>query len=810
MVYRYSWVAGLAAILFAFTGLSGLLRPTNEGTAWQYVVLASLVLAATITWIALTYRAHPILVGILNLAALVVVIARVSAPETTNGLLPTRETLTTVVDQLDRAFSLIRTGIEPVQPIAGIVIVVAAVFWAVGVLLTWGLMRGHPYVALIPPLVLTLQFATMDRTNTGLLRMTFFLALVAASIVAVTTDERDQSAGRMSARTRRSTTPSKLAPSAAGLLGVTLFISVVAATSMSGMVPHDGVLPWRSATGIASDFYGGVAYNPFIGIKQSLVSQSNTPVFQAVITGDVPGDQVYFRLVTMETYNGGQFYADKPTVVDLETRPWEYEGNVFAGPVDEIQASIQIARLRMDWLPAPYVPTSFSGNPDILATTRVRQADGSLRLEGDLTYEGMQYTVDSAVPAPDIAVLATDEDGNLSPAFAFAATEQTVPDPVVVPAREEPADIDTYLQLPDDLDSGIARLARTRTANLTTNYEIGLALESWFHSQAFAYSTDIDPGHAASDLAAWLLDTESPNYHVGYCENFATAMAVMARTVGVPSRVVLGFTPGEPTSQDNVYVVRDRNAHAWVELWIPTQGWVRFDPTPRADGINPTAYETAEDELGFDLTEYLDVPTPEAIPQGTSVVRPPNFGDQLPTPDFGGPNSTGTGGGFNIAGWLKAVLPIALVALLVVGGIPATKWRQRRRRMQRLEDGDITAAWEDIVARLNDLGEAPSPAATPRQIATSVDTAMVPLAVAYGRAVYGPTASIRPEHVMTARMALEETRAKLSVTHTIPQRVLAAYRPASIVPLWARRAAGRLNRRNGNKNNGSANKNNGS
>ena len=70
-----------------------------------------------------------------------------------------------------------------------------------------------------------------------------------------------------------------------------------------------------------------------------------------------------------------------------------------------------------------------------------------------------------------------------------------------------------------------------------------------FHSDAFRYSVDIDPGHGASDLAAWLLDPESPNHRIGYCENFATAMAVMARTLGVPSRVVLGFTPGEPTAQ---------------------------------------------------------------------------------------------------------------------------------------------------------------------------------------------------------------------------------------------------------------------
>ena len=124
----------------------------------------------------------------------------------------------------------------------------------------------------------------------------------------------------------------KIAPAAAGLLGVSLTFSVFMTGAMSGLVPYDGVLPWRSATGLASDFYGGVAYNPFIGIQQSLVNGSNTPVFLAEITGDVPANQVYFRLVTMETYNGGQFFADRPVVTDLENRPWEDPDLAFAGP----------------------------------------------------------------------------------------------------------------------------------------------------------------------------------------------------------------------------------------------------------------------------------------------------------------------------------------------------------------------------------------------------------------------------------------------------------------------------------------------
>jgi transglutaminase-like putative cysteine protease len=803
MVYRYSWLAGAIALAFAFTGLSGLLRETRDGTRWQYIVIAALVLGATITWTALSYRAHPIFVVGLNLGALVIAISRIAAPETTRGLLPTGETLRVLRDQLERAFDLIRSGIEPVQPRPGLVIIVAVVFWVAGVLLTWGLMRGHPYVALVPPLVLALQFATMDRNRTGWLRIAIFLAIVAGSIVAITNDERDQAAGRMAGGGQWSRLRSKIAPAAAGLLGLSLAFSVFMTGAMAGLVPYDGVLPWRSATGLASDIYGGVAYNPFISIQQSLVNGSNTPVFLAEITGEVPANQVYFRLVTMETYNGGQFFADRPVVTDLENRPWEDPDQAFAGPTGRVNTTIQIERLRMDWLPQAYVPDSFSSNEDVARDVRVRQDDGSLRLDGNITYEGLTYTIESEIPQPDIAVLATDEDGELSPAFAYAADEQDVPDPVVVPARPEPPNVETYLQLPETLDPGIAEEARRQTENLTTNYEIGLALESWFHSDAFAYTTSIDPGHGATDLAAWLLDPTSPNHRRGYCENFATAMAVMARTLGVPSRVVLGFTPGEPTEQENVVIVLDRNAHAWVELWIPTQGWVRFDPTPRGDEVNPSTFGLAATELGFSLVSYLDVPAPEPLQFEGGPLRPPEFPqDEFPL-FVGGGAGDDESAGLSLPGWARTLLPVALILLIAGGAIPGLKWWRRRRRMKRLEEGDITAAWEDIISRLTDLGEKPSPAATPQQLAMSVDNAMVPLATVYGRSIYGPADSIESHHIETASQSLDQTRARLLTRHSLGQRVLAAYRPASIIPARARRAARWLrSSRNGFRQNG--------
>lgn len=793
MVFRHSWVAGAAALLFVLYQLNGLLRPSTGGPPWQLIVVAALVLGVAITWTALAYQLPTwVAIGI-NAAAAMIAVARVSAPETTFALLPTTETFAVLGVQLDQALEIVRNGIEPVIPVAGLVVLLLVLFWGVGFLFAWGLSTGHPYVALLPPLVIALQFATMDRQRTTALRAAIFLAVVAGCLVAITLDRRRQSAGRMVAMGAYGLPRSRLTRSSTGLLAGIIVAAVGTVGFLGSIVPADGVINWRSPTGLTGDFYGSISYNPFIGIKQSLVSNSNVPVFRARIQGDVPADQIYFSLLTMESYSGGQFSASRPEVVQLDEDDWQAPGHAFAGPVDTILTDIVIDRLRMEWLPAAQAAVDFASESPIESAVRVRRDDAALRFEGGLTNEGMYYQVRSEIPRPDVTALAVGEDGQLSPAFAQAAeADEAVPAPIVTTRREAPSDPDRFLDLPSDLDDGIAALAREQTRNLETPFEQAIALESWFRSPAFRYSIDIDPGHAASDLADWLLNPDpaaSPNYRRGYCENFATAMAVMARTLGIHSRVVLGFTPGTP-QPDGTIVVRDRNAHAWVELWMPAQGWVRFDPTPRGDQINPTTYEEIETALGFPLTSYLDVPDPEELP----VAVVPRGGIPLPDDPPGFPPIAGDsegGGGFELPGWITSLVPWIGAAIVLLGGIPLVKWRRRKRRVKRLRSGDISAAWEEIVSRLDDLGTPPSPADTPREVATKVDPVMAPLATVYARSLYGATATLPEDLVEVATKSLHQTEELLTTRHSRFERLRAEYRVGSILPGWWKR------RRNG-------------
>ncbi len=237
----------------------------------------------------------------------------------------------------------------------------------------------------------------------------------------------------------------------------------------------------------------------------------------------------------------------------------------------------------------------------------VRTLDNSLLLIDELTSSGMAYTVISEISTVDVAAVVSDTSGELTPIF-FAASDsaETIPAPQPAATRRElPYGAEGTLSVFNvDRASEISALADRIAGDGDSNLERGLLLEAWFHSDAFSYSDLYAMVYHGTDVASWLLDTESPNYRAGYVEQYTTAMAVMARTLGIPSRVVLGFAPGEQ-SIDGSVVVRDHNAHAWVELWIEEQGWLRFDPTPRSDGITEPTYVTLSDQLGFDLLPYL-------------------------------------------------------------------------------------------------------------------------------------------------------------------------------------------------------------
>jgi len=149
-----------------------------------------------------------------------------------------------------------------------------------------------------------------------------------------------------------------------------------------------------------------------------------------------------------------------------------------------------------------------------------------------------------------------------------------------------------YLQLPRKLDARIPEFARQITKNSQTPFDKALAIESYLRNR-FTYTLNLTGKPGDDPLAHFLFETRA-----GHCEYFASAMIIMLRTLGIPSREVNGFLPGEFNELGGDYIVRASDAHSWVEVYFPGADWQTFDPTPPAP----------ENDAGFltRLGKYID------------------------------------------------------------------------------------------------------------------------------------------------------------------------------------------------------------
>jgi len=162
------------------------------------------------------------------------------------------------------------------------------------------------------------------------------------------------------------------------------------------------------------------------------------------------------------------------------------------------------------------------------------------------------------------------------------------PDRLRMDRREYAVELGNYLQLPSDLDGRIADLAYQVTADSRNRYDAAVAVESYLQNN-FRYSLSMRAS-GPQPLADFLF-----NVREGHCEYFATAMAIMLRTQGIATRVVNGFADGQYNETAGVWVVRQRNAHSWVEVYFPAEDvWVPFDPTPFAGRPQGAAGSLAE------------------------------------------------------------------------------------------------------------------------------------------------------------------------------------------------------------------------
>lgn len=228
----------------------------------------------------------------------------------------------------------------------------------------------------------------------------------------------------------------------------------------------------------------------------------------------------------------------------------------------------------------------------------------------------------------------------------------------------ESADRDSLLDCP--LSDTSKQVAARIVSQEATLYDKVIAVEKYLSGPDFLYSLEDSSTEARS-----VIDDFINNTRTGHCEKFATAMALLLRSQGIPSRVVSGFRGGEWSESDRTYTIRANMAHLWVEVWFPTVGWVTFDPSPRADDtpgsrLDRMAMLASRVLLKAKMFWFREV---VGFDRAAQVERLQNFSLGLIQGFRGG---AGGAEGFRVTGalgMLGFVTPLAVLVLLLVVGL---------------------------------------------------------------------------------------------------------------------------------------------
>ncbi|WP_315095795.1 DUF3488 and transglutaminase-like domain-containing protein [uncultured Cellulomonas sp.] len=260
----------------------------------------------------------------------------------------------------------------------------------------------------------------------------------------------------------------------------------------------------------------------------------------------------------------------------------------------------------------------------------------------------------------------------------------------------DPGDDGASLEVPQTTHSeDVGALARELTQDAGTPYEQAMALQTYFRATTnFTYDTRVAPSR--SDDAVWdfLQSTR------GYCVQFATSMAMMARTLDIPARVGVGFLPGE-SDRNGGYLVSGQKSHAWPELFFEDFGWVRFEPTPAVQSNAPPRW----------ADPFAGVSAPASQPD--DLVPLPGPGATASTAP--GAQSSGGGAEDESQAWIPVAITVAIV--LAVASLGLTFFRRRARFL-----ADLTPerAWLRARRRLGARGVTWTDAETPRTVVASV------------------------------------------------------------------------------------------
>jgi len=494
-------------------------------------------------------RRHILLATVVSAAGLLVATGLLVFPETTKLWLPTFTTIRAAAHSLGEVNRASATEVAPAFPLPPLFLAALIAVWASAFSSHALAARARsPLLALLPPAAL-LAFADLILDDGA--RPFYVLAFLIAALGLLFADGTwsIQQWGPATAWRGRGKGAIGAGVGGRGARRVGL-----ACLGIALFAPW--ILPGYRAGGLVDTQTGrsgvGVSINPIVDIRPQL-QHPTTPLF--TVEASRPA---YWRMVSLDAFDGETWRSSRGSPGGAPVSPGSLPPNDPNNPteVGTLTQVVTFDQLRSIYLPAAYPPVRMTAVPP--GMVRYDPMDSLLEAPAG-TDKGFSYTVvsDEVTPAPD----QLDAITSLTP---FGNDLR-------------------YTQVPDNTPDRIRQIAHQWTDDQPTPFGKILAIQDRLRT-TFHYDLSPPAAPKGTNQIQYFLTTSK----TGYCVQFASAMAVLLRELGIPARVAVGFTPGTPDPKDHsLWRVNTGNAHTWVEVLFPGLGWLSFEPTPTRE--NPVA-----------------------------------------------------------------------------------------------------------------------------------------------------------------------------------------------------------------------------
>jgi transglutaminase-like putative cysteine protease len=581
---------------------------------------------------------------------------------------PTPSALATAGHDLAHAPHVLRSAVVPVDPLAAaLMLSVVAAFVAALVTELIARRLEAPVGAIGPSIALFVAISALGSGRWAPTTAIYALVVIEYLVVLQHSELETRRTWFQSSRNRRS----QLVTGGAAAGALVVAVAIALGPGMPG-ARGGALIRYRSlGSGRGSSILN--VTSPLVSVGAKLTGRDSTQEVFNVRTTEEKGN--YWRVIALDQFqnDGWGLNSDRRAASKLPG-PTRGPGTTL------VTQTFSLGPVDAQWLPAAYRPVRID-----VPQSQVLPGSTSLFLDNPLS--GLTYVVQSEISNPDPSVLESVTFDDL---------------------RAMAADV----ALPSNFSHRARDFAQAVTRDAQTPFDKAFALMTVFHQAPFVYDQSVDLGTTARALDRFLFEA-----HRGFCEQYAAAFAELARSIGLPARVAVGYQRGHLGS-DGLWHVQGRDAHAWPEVWLGKQvGWYRFEPTPgRTDPVTGFGDRATGGSGG--PTTTTPPTTAQPTTPTTASLTPNSTPNQIQIPPLTTPTHSSRTGAHVLTGVVVTLVLVVGAFVVLLTALAFGAWRRTRRRRHDPDDRKrVLGAWSEALERLAAAGIERKPSTTSLEFA---------------------------------------------------------------------------------------------